>query len=586
MSHPQSTAVRWLVDQMRAAGVDWLLVCPGSRSTPLVQAAAELEEAGHWRMQVILDERQAGFAALGLARTGRRPAVLTTSGSAVAHLLPACVEAGETAAPLLLLTADRPRHLRDCGAPQTVRQVELLASYARVADLDLTAGLSASDRDLALAALGLWQRGDLVQLNACLDTPLALQGLPAGAAAEQTGAAAFAQLRADTWEEWEQSGASSVAARPQFGLEPPGPGERVIVVAGPLPVDLELAALLPDLCSRAVVLAEWTSQLAPLAAMAGAPRTYDALLRDPWLLEKLRPDRIVRLGEWPASKGLQTLLERANSLGVAVQAVWGPRRSDPLAQVTRASWLAPAQALAQWRGSAAPDVAAWRSVWAKADKAAMRAGDLSVGADWELAAVRALMASLAPETAMIVGNSMPVRDIDALNLHPRPCARVLCSRGANGIDGTLAMAWGAALGSAAPTRAYLGDSAVLHDIGSLQLLAERRAELDLRILAVDNDGGAIFDYLPARAAMAQSLHERCFTAPHGLDLVAIASSFGLNAVRVTTAEELAQAWNSPGTGVRVAVLTVNREYSLHKHREWQRQQVTAATAAIGPQAPC
>lgn len=586
MSHPQSLAVRWLMEQLRLAGVDWLLICPGSRSTPLVQAAAEVEAAGHWRIDIVADERQAGFAALGLARVGRHPAVLTTSGSAVAHLLPACVEAGETGVALLLVTADRPPQLRDCGAPQTVRQPALLKSYAQVVDLDLCAGLDDAQSALARSAVAAWKKGNLVHLNVCLDTPLALQG-PAWAplAPELTE---VSQLPTFVAARPGQDARPEDVASTGGGLDvaPPASGERVVLIAGPLQPDQALVALVPALCSRAVVLAEWTSQLAGPAAIAGAPRSYDALLRDPELLYALRPDRIVRLGEWPASKGLQQLLERAKSLDMAVEAVWGARRSDPLHQVTLASNRPPEQALAAWAQTPEPKVDNWRALWRTADEAARLAAKTLPTDDWELAAVRVVAAELSPATVVVVGNSMPVRDMDALNLSPPTCARILCSRGANGIDGTLAMAWGAALGTLAPTRVYLGDCAFLHDIGSLQLLAARQSELDLRVLVVDNDGGAIFDYLPARAAMTQSLHERCFTAPHGLDLVPIARGFGLEAQCVTSEADLERAWLAPGRGVRIVVFRVARPSSLRRHREWQNVQAAAAIAALALATPC
>ncbi len=601
MSHPQSDAVRWLTRQMLAAGVDWLVVCPGSRSTPLVQAAVEIEEAGHWRLEVVLDERQAGFAALGLARAGRRPAVVTTSGSAVAHLLPACVEAGETGTPLLLLTADRPARLRNRGAPQTVRQPALLTSYAQVVDLELSHGLSETDRAGTLEALARWATGGLLHLNACVDTPLALQaasesdlgsgsggGGSGGGGSGGGGAGGGTLLEAPFAPEQLPASLHDGSVLPplQDALAPPAAGEKVLLIAGSLPVDPALAALVPALCARAVVLAEWTSQLAAAAEEAGAPRTFDALLREPVLLAQLRPDRIVRLGEWPASKGLQTLLEQADSLGIAVQGVWGPRRSDPLDQVAVASTLPPAVALAAWQRSPEPSTAAWRSAWQAADTAARGAAAQLPAQGWELAAVAAVNASLTAETLLVVGNSMPVRDMDALNLQPRPCARALCSRGANGIDGTLAMAWGAALGSAAPTRVYLGDSTFLHDVGALQLLARQPTGLDLRVLVIDNDGGAIFDYLPARAAMAQAVHERFFTAPHGLDLVSIARGFGLQAQRVDTQEELLSAWLAPGGGVRIVVLAADRSRSVQLHRQWQHSQIAAAVAALEQGAPC
>lgn len=561
MTSPQDQGVRWLMQAVARAGANHVVVCPGSRSTPLVQAAIALEKSGAWQLHVVLDERQAAFAALGMARAGARPAVITTSGSAVAHLLPACVEAGETGVGLLLLTADRPPRLRNCGAPQTVRQTELLTAYANCIDFDLTAGSCDADRDQVVHNLAGWSAGQMLHLNACLDVPLAL--------APWTPEV---PVRRDA-----QGGASRpTSADP--GIRPPLRGEKLVVIAGPLAPDAELSAMMAALTQHAVVLAEATSNLSTEARKHGAPLQWDALLRDPELLEILAPDRIVRLGEWPASKGLQTLLEKSQAV---VEAVQGPRPSDPLRQLSAVSHLPPAQAIAGWLTPPQADSAVqhWRETWQLVDDAALAEVDALQFDGWERTVIAELHGDLRQGDWLIAGNSMPVRDLDALRTSALAPVKVLCSRGANGIDGTLAMAWGVAKASRERVRVYLGDSALLHDIGSLQLLAHRDA--DVRILVLDNDGGAIFDYLPARGAMPAADHLRCFTAPHGRSLAAIAQGFGVPASEVSTREGLRDAWQDRERGGQLVVFKVDREVSVARHRQWQRHAIAAARLALG-----
>jgi 2-succinyl-5-enolpyruvyl-6-hydroxy-3-cyclohexene-1-carboxylate synthase len=405
----------------------------------------------------------------------------------------------------------------------------------------------------------------MLHLNACLDVPLALAPwTPGELALRRIGPGDFAVAPADS------------------GIRPPLRGEKVVVLAGPLAPDANLAAMMAVLTKQAVVLAEATSNLSTEARQHGAPLQWDALLRDAELLTILQADRIVRLGEWPASKGLQTLLEKSQAV---VEAVQGPRPSDPLRQLSAVSNLPPAQALLGWLNppQADPEVQHWRKAWHLADEAALAEVEALEFGGWERTVIAELHGDVRKGDWLIVGNSMPVRDLDALRTAALPPVKVLCSRGANGIDGTLAMAWGVATASRERVRVYLGDSALLHDIGSLQLLAQ--SDADVRILALDNDGGAIFDYLPARGAMKAADHLRCFTAPHGRSLAAIAQGFGVPASEVTTREGLRDAWQDRERGGRLVVFKVDREVSVSRHRQWQRQAIAAARVAVGLAGP-
>ncbi|MBI5608547.1 MAG: 2-succinyl-5-enolpyruvyl-6-hydroxy-3-cyclohexene-1-carboxylic-acid synthase [Deltaproteobacteria bacterium] len=547
----QAQVVRALVHLLANLGVDHVVLSPGSRSTPLAQAVAEREECGDWRITVVLDERSAGFVALGLARAGHRPLLVCTSGSAVANWLPAVVEAGESGLPLLLLSGDRPLRLQGVGAPQTVRQQQLLASYAAVLHLEACA----EDATSQFATVATKMRQHVAEmhfaprplhLNVGLDLPLALTPGPL----------------------WPRQAVDLPAAVLPAGpvIAPPEPDERVLVVAGPL--TLQDPQLLQRLAQSALLLAEWPSHLA-----VGQLRWFDLWLRDPEWRRRALPDRLVRLGEWPASKGLQLLLDDAAAAGVPFEVVEPGRTSDPLGCNRLSTPLSPLVALRTWGQPASGAVEDWRAQFRALDRL-VQEHQAPLAGPPERLLVRALTTALAPGDRLVLAKSMAIRDADAFC----PCVpagvTVHVARGANGIDGSLAAALGTAL---AGDRTWLlcGDGAFLHDCGSLQLLAQCRP--DLRIAVVDNGGGTIFDLLPAAQALPAAVHDRLFYAPHGLDLLAITNGFGLTAQRFDE-PEAAVAWLAAGaSGPRLAVVAVDRASSLAARRA-TKQQVLAQLA--------
>ncbi len=556
----QATTVRNLLATLVAAGLKHLVVSPGSRSTPLVQAAAERPEL---TVHVVLDERAAGFFALGLARaTHTLVGTLCTSGSAVAHVLPAAIEATESGDALVAITADRPVTVRGLGAPQAILQPGLLAPYAAY-----FAEIDAQDPDVAARLLSLQRAlqallalGGVAHVNVPLALPLALTP-DAPALLPPIG--------------------NVVIAPPGDPLPPPQPGERILLLAGPLRLRADLPAFLNAHLPRhqVAVLAEPASGLRDQLASL---RHADAFLRDATVRAALLPDRIVRIGAWPVSKGAQLLLEDAKRLGIPVDAVQPRRVSDPLRQNRVTLTDDVATALRDWplvqSQPETPWVARWRAIDAAIPQPA--------GQWHEAAAVAALASSLPPDSTLLLGNSMPVRDWDSFATPLPQGVGIEVSRGAAGIDGALATIAGLAVGGQRPLTAYLGDCTFLHDVGSLQVLAGQQLRHGgVRICVADNDGGAIFDYLPARAAMPEPLHVACFTTPHGLDLAAIARGFGIEAQLcgdlATWQALLAQP--VPPNSVQVLVARFNRSVSEALHHDYWRQAATAAHDALGTQ---
>lgn len=557
-SHLQSDRVRTLLAHLVAGGLRHLVVSPGSRSTPLVQAAAERAEL---TLHVVLDERAAGFFALGLTRaTGHLCGTLCTSGSAVAHLLPAAIEGVESGDRLLALTADRPVDVRGLGAPQAILQPGLLAPYAThfVEILPLSEEFSQQLTALDHALTLLPAHGGLLHLNVPLGLPLAL-------------AAGVAPLL--------PAPPQPVQIQPGPPIPAPQPGERVLLVAGALPDLPGLAHFLRDRLDpgQVVLLAEPASRLRD--ALPGI-RHADALLHEPDLRRHLQPDRIVRLGAWPVAKGLQLLLEDAARREVLVDVAQPRRISDPLRQNRLTSTDVPEVALREWPLVQLPTESPWQKQWQDADLAiqppppGLHEGQI----------IAALAPTLPAQSTVVLGNSMPVRDWHTFAPILPPTVHIEVSRGAAGIDGTLATAAGLAIGRRHPVTVYLGDATFLHDCGSLQLLAQLHFGAgSVRVVVVDNGGGAIFDYLPARTAMSSALHERFFTAPHTLRLDRIAQGFGIDARNCASISDLRACLSTPLAHgeVQVLVVSIDRIASETMHRHYWRASAKSARSALG-----
>ena len=432
-----------LVEELVRRGVGLFVVCPGSRSTPLavaVGAAADRHRDGQTPVQVVVhwDERAAAFVALGWGRaTGRPAAVVTTSGTAVANLLPAAVEADADGVPLLLLTADRPPELRETGANQTVRQPPVFQDVARWAldwpvpttDVPVRWVLSTAAHAVERAADGP------VHLNLPFREPLA--ATPDGTDA----AAALAPVSA-----WLAGTAPST--RPATLADPPaGPGldsdlagriaraRRGLVVVGglrdPAPA-AELARalgwpLLPDVRSGLRLGApDVAAPFADLALTSGR-------------LRETPPDAVVHLGGRLVSKRLGQFLAAARP-ATYVRVGMGPGRTDPDALVTDRLAVPVARGAAALSDAGSAGSAGWRARWASASRAA---GAALAGVGGEPGVARAVARGVPDGWAVVVAASMPIRDLEAFAVADGPAARVVANRGASGIDGTVATAAGA-----------------------------------------------------------------------------------------------------------------------------------------------
>ena len=512
-----------LLAAFHGLGLRRLVLCPGSRSGPLALAAAALEPHG-LQLFTAIDERSAAFFALGLARADGLPAaVVTTSGTAVAELLPAAVEADRSALPLLLLTADRPERLKDCGANQTVNQEAFLLPVCRLLLQGPMAGLhGADDARLATMARTVWRHclglpAGPVHLNLPFEEPLhaAIGSAPPPPAISRNNAPETV-LSADA---------------PAPALDPDQPG---VIVAGPWRrgAAAGFAGALRRLCRRTgwPVLADPASGLRglPLPVVAG----YDALLADPALVPPV--GQVLRLGSLPASRRLHDWLAGLEAIQELVSE-GDPRRLDPVNGGVRQC----CDGLEAWEAALAPGEPGAASValagrWQRAE-AALQAGlDRELAPEGPLsepALARWLQRQLPDGLPVMLANSSPVRDWESWAGSPARQRPVVSFRGASGIDGTLSLAaglaaaWGTVL-------LVTGDLALLHDGNGWlwrQELARRAPAARLRMLLIDNGGGGLFEQLPIPR---QGLDfDRLFAMPQAVDPLALAAAHGVPARR-------------------------------------------------------
>ena len=612
------------VDQLHRAGVDCVCVSPGSRSTPLVLALAN--HPG-FRLISILDERSAGFFALGMAKTTGRPvALVCTSGTAAVNLHPAVVEADLSGVPLILLTADRPPLLRDTGAGQTIDQLKLYGDSVRWFHEVGEPVMRSEDlrRLRGLAARAVFEAtrppAGPVHLNFPFRKPLEAQPVPGDVPDELEGAP------------HEGEAPQSRAHRPLVSA-PPGVLEalarrvrenpRGLILCGPMnhpphpshdshdspvaapggvagngeqnreefpavdfpAVDFPAALALLARKTGYPVLAE-----PPSGAFGGegedAPRILargEAMLQCREFRDRLRPQLILRFGAMPTSKHVEVLLEEhpgcpvvlvneggswlepghhptelisaepAGFCNALAQLLTDPMLTDPM--------LTDPMIKAGQPGETHPGTG-WLEAFQEADRVAGQAIEEAfqappprgVGGEWFEGRVFSELAQLLPAGAVqYTASSMPVRDLAAFTpgsdagsgLQPVQPVRHLVNRGANGIDGTLSSALGAAAaraGSGKPTVLVTGDVALIHDSNALRIA--KQYQLPLTVVLINNDGGGIFEMLPISEYGED--HERFFGTPHGIDFASLCSAYGIP-------HQLPGDWDSFGTALRTAL---------------------------------
>jgi len=544
--------LRALCDELARCGLQHACTSPGSRSTPLVLSLVREPGIRTWSH---IDERCAGFFALGAAKASGHPAAITcTSGTAAANLAPAVVEAHHARVPIIVLTADRPPELRDNGAGQAIDQLKLYGGAAKwffeVGVDEATAANLRWIRQLACRAYwtALEGRPGPVHLNFPLREPLVGDGpLPEDPVPGRTDGR--------PWTRTSRPPAGAPAARRELPA-------RTVIVIGRSERGRELGAEAARLAERGgfPLLAD---PLSGARHSKAAIARYDLLLRDERFGSELAPELVIRVGDLPTSKPLRSWLaslREAEQLALDPASAW----QDPAAAVTE---IEPGDPLAALRGCGRRDPAdpAWLAGWRAADQTASAAIEHALGSELSEPLVAARLGEWLPsEATLFVASSMPIRDVELYFPAGQPLPRVLSNRGANGIDGTVSSAFGAVATSAGPVVLLIGDVALLHDLGGL--LAARRLGLELTIVLLNNDGGGIFHFLPV--ATQRDAFEEHIATPHGIGFAHAAALYGCAHLRPHTPAELETALTSALGSGRTTILEVrtDREQNLALHR--------------------
>jgi len=501
MSEPE-----WIIDQLVQQGIRHFCISPGSRSTPLVLATAEHPQA---KIHIHYDERGSGFFALGIGKATQAPAaIIVTSGTAVGNLLPSVMEAHHTNTPLLLLTADRPPELRDCGANQTTDQVKIFQPFIRwQADLPTNQNENYFRSVVAQACFYACQNPPgPVQINCPFREPFSIQ------------------------ESRKPIQGPSKPIRIEFPRLVPKPlvsaFSKGIIVIGKLPSTEDLLSIL-ELSKRL----QWPI-FADLLSNGRNVLTPEQIIHFDWILKThppLQPDQILHFGERLTSKKLLEWIKEKQADLVHISPY--PTLQDPNRILNSRIQASIPEFCASFQASTDPQ---WLAAWQELDReiAFKIESFFKVDASFtEAHAMRALSQSLPPDCAVFLGNGMPIRDADHF-LFPPKTKGYFGNRGLSGIDGNIATAAGLSEGLQSPLLAFIGDQATLHDLNSLPLL--KKSSHPVYLVVSNNFGGGIFSHL----SISKSPHfEELFAAAHKWHFQDAAKMFEIPYLRLENPSE-------------------------------------------------
>ncbi|WP_330250611.1 2-succinyl-5-enolpyruvyl-6-hydroxy-3-cyclohexene-1-carboxylic-acid synthase [Nocardia sp. NBC_00565] len=534
--NPSTAQAQVVVDELARGGVRDVVLCPGSRNAPLAFALQAADAAGRLRLHMRIDERTAGFLAIGLAVASRLPVpVVMTSGTAVANLGPAVLEANYARIPLVVLSANRPYEMLGSGANQTVEQFGLFGSQVR-ASISLGLAEQESESEPYSQQNSQWRSAVCRVLAAArgtrsgnagpvhFDIPLREPLVPDLAPGESAPAGRV------SGEAWTCTQYATLDVPLDLDLTP-----DTVVISG------HGAGLRPELAAL------------PTVAEPTAPMHGPAL--HPLALPLLKPRQAIITGRPTLHRQVAKVL--ADPAVTVYALTTGPRWPDVSGNVVgtgtravttgapRAEWLEYCREL---------DAKATQVVHAELARHPKQTG-------LHVAAV--VMDALHEGDQLLLGASNPVRDA-ALVSHPRPGIHVLSNRGVAGIDGTVSTAVGAALHHTGRTIALIGDLTFLHDAAGLLIGRGEPRPADLTIVVANDDGGGIFELLEQGDPQYAGVFERVFGTPHGMDLAALCAAYRIPHKQVDT-EQLAVELAGHAHGLRVLEVATERSSLRELH---------------------
>lgn len=565
-----------LAEELYLAGVRLVCISPGSRSTPIVWGLVKLRQVKpDLQLIVHLDERNSAFFALGHSKRSKTlVALVCTSGTAPAHYFPAIIEANLSLVPLIILSADRPSFLRDCGAPQTIDQIKLFGSQVRyfydgglpnISPQSINGFRNSLRRSIGIA------RGDLgapmgpVHLNFPFTEPLIDDPNLIYPFCTQPREELTSYTNRNL--EWNLEFLNRIAHKIEQC-----PRGIIIVGVGSFPEEF------------AQILQRFSTQVGypVFVESIGLIRHqfishYDSFLRSEQFSKEHSPQLVMRFGAMPTSKYLSKWL--AQHLESWSELVIGETFNNPLNGNSHFLSSAPIYFLQELESQILTRPQEQKCAWVSAfENAEIKTTQVvssflnRVPFWFEGTVYHELSQNLPNNTCLYVANSMPTRDLDTF-FRSKNRIKVLANKGANGIDGTISSALGAALNAEYSTVLICGDIAFYHDINTL--LTASKYKINLTIILLNNDGGAIFNYLDISGYNPP--FQEFFITPHGLDFAQIVPAFACEYQLITSYQQLIQEIrlipdrNQNQTGTKVLEIKIDRAQSWHLHQElWQK----------------
>lgn len=547
--------IRWaatLVENLANAGVERAVISPGSRSTPLAIACDT-----YLNTKVLVDERSAAFYAIGLAKATGQPVVLVcTSGTAVANWYPAVVEASYGRIPLILLSADRPPELLGFGANQTIDQVkifgDLIRGYYGLSPAEYSVLPTLATIAARAVEQSLWPIPGPVHINVPFREPLF-----SNADTVLTSSSRHVERLLRPILQPNPELIVNLAARLA--------GHPGLIICGELAYDTKLAEAIISLATAldCPIFAD------PLSNLRRGQHShqhilcyYDAWVNHHTLTDLWGPQWLIQFGTMPISKRLHKQLSHLKPTLQAIidpQGIW-PDPQHAATLIVRADPTLFCIKLVNLVNT--PKSGIWRQVLRPLERlAAQRLTELNIPLEWAI--VQELMAELPPKTTLFVGNSMPIRDLDAcLGPDSKPL-QILANRGASGIDGSISTLAGLAAASCDTVIGIIGDLALFHDLNGLHALQNSNVIL----IIINNGGGGIFRYL---AQSRLPTFEKNWLTPTGLDISKAAILFGINYQKITCRKLFTTAIKNAlsNGGARIIEVVIDPELSVTQHREY------------------